>query len=154
MSSASVRSIQFLSCPNNYCAHLYMKYSLGISNFLEEISSLSCCIFFPLFLCIIHLGRLSYLSLLFLGTLHSDGCIFPFLHCLSLLFFSQFVRPPQTNILPFFFLGMVLISASCTVLGISIHSSSGTLLDLIPWNCLSLPLCNRKGFHLGHTWMA
>jgi len=37
ISSASVRSIPFLS----YCAHLCMKCSLGISNFLEEISSLS-----------------------------------------------------------------------------------------------------------------
>ena len=44
----------------------------------------------------------SYLSLLFLGTLHSNGCIFPFLLCLSLLFFSQlFVRPPQIVILLF-----------------------------------------------------
>ena len=52
-----------------------MKCSLGISSFLEEISSLSHC--FPLFLCIAHL-RLSSLSLLFFGTLHSDGYIFPF----------------------------------------------------------------------------
>ena len=77
-----------------------MKCSLGISNFLKEISSLShyC---FPLFLCIVHLQRLSYLSLLFSGTLHSDGYIFPFLFCLSFLFFSQlFVRPPQTAVLP------------------------------------------------------
>ena len=45
-------------------------------------------------------GRLSYLSLLFVGTLHSDAYIFPFLLCFSLLFFSQlFVRPPQTAIL-------------------------------------------------------
>ena len=34
--------------------------------------------FFPQFLCIVHLGRLSYLSLLFFGTLHLDGHIFPF----------------------------------------------------------------------------
>jgi len=55
---------------------------------------------FPLFLCIVHLSRLSYLSLLFSGTLHSGGYIFPFLLCLSLLFFSQlFVRPPQTTTL-------------------------------------------------------
>ena len=48
------------------------------------------------------LGRLSYLSLLFFGTLHSNGYIFPFLLCLLLLFFSQlFVRPLQTTILPF-----------------------------------------------------
>ena len=32
------------------------------------------------------LGRLYYLSLLFLGTVHSYRHIFPFLHCLSLLF--------------------------------------------------------------------
>ena len=37
-----------------------------------------------------------------LEILHSNGCIFPLLLCLSLLFFSQlFVRPPQTTILPF-----------------------------------------------------
>ena len=48
---------------------------------------------FPLFLCIVHLGRLSHLCLLFFATLHSDGYIFPFLLCLLLLSFSQlFVR--------------------------------------------------------------
>ena len=47
--------------------------------------------------------RKAFLSLLlFFGTPHSDGYIFPILLCLSLLFFSQlFVRPPQTTILPF-----------------------------------------------------
>ena len=84
-----------------YCAHLCMKRSLGISNFLEEISSLSHSVVF-LFLCIDHLGRLSCLSLLFFANLLSDGYIFPFLLCLSLVFFSQlFARPPQTTILPF-----------------------------------------------------
>ena len=39
---------------------------------------------FPLFLCIDHWGRLSYLFLLFFGALHSNGCIFPFLLCLLL----------------------------------------------------------------------
>ena len=54
------------------------------------------------FLCIDHWGRLSYFSLLFFGTLHSNGFIFPLLLCLSLLFFSQlFASPPQTIILPF-----------------------------------------------------
>ena len=57
---------------------------------------------FPLFLCIDHWGRLSYLSLLFFGTLHSNGYIFSFLHCFLLLFFTHlFVRPPQTVILLF-----------------------------------------------------
>ena len=47
--------------------------------------------------------RKAFLSLLlFFGTLHSNGYIFPFLVCFSLLFFSQlFVRPPQTAILLF-----------------------------------------------------
>ena len=36
MSSASVRSLPFIL----YCAHPYMKCSLDIYNFLEEISSL------------------------------------------------------------------------------------------------------------------
>ena len=117
-------------CSVLYCAHLCMKYPLDISNFLKEISSLPLSIVF-LVLCIDHFSRLSYLSSLFFGTLHSDRCIFPFLFCLFLLFFSQVcVRPPQTPILPFlqfFFLGMVLITTSCTMLGTSIHCSSSTL---------------------------
>ena len=81
-----------------------MKCSLGISNFLEEISLVSFYCFL-LFLFIACLASLSYLSLLFFGTLHSDGYLFPFLICLSLLFFSQvLVRPPQTTILSFVFL--------------------------------------------------
>ena len=52
----------------------------------------------------------------------------------------------QTNILPFcifFFLGMVLITSSCTMLQTSVHSSLGTLSDLIPKIYLLLPLYNR-----------
>ena len=72
-----------------------MKCSLGISNFFPFYC-------FPLFLCIVHLRRLSYLSLLFFGMLHSNGYIFPFLLCFSLPFFSQlFVRPPQIAVLLF-----------------------------------------------------
>ena len=76
-----------------------MKCSLGGSHFLEEISPFY---YFPLFLCIDCWGRLSYLSLLFFGALHLNGCIFPFLLCLLLLFYSQlFVRPLQITIWPF-----------------------------------------------------
>ena len=126
-----------------------MKYSLGISNFLEEISSLSHSVVFLYFFALITVaaaakslqscqtlcdpidaapqsppslgfsrqeygsgaplpslidrwGRLSYLSWLFFGTLHSNGNIFPFLLCFSLPVFSQlFIRPPQTAILLF-----------------------------------------------------
>ena len=127
-----------------------MKCSLGISNFLEEISSLSHSVIFLYFFCTDHWGRLSYLSLLFLETLHSNGYIFPFLLCLSILFFSQlFVRPPQTAILPFlhfFFLGIALISVSCTMSWTSIHSSSGTLSDLVPQIYFLILLYNHKGF--------
>ena len=73
-----------------------MKCSLGISNFLKEISSLSHSVVFLYFFVLITKEG----SLLFFGILHSNGYIFPFL--LWLLFFSQlFVRPPQTAILPF-----------------------------------------------------
>ena len=42
------------------------------------------------------------IRILFFGTLHSDGYMFPFLLCFWLLFFSQlFVRPLQTAILLF-----------------------------------------------------
>ena len=47
-----------------------MKCSLGISNFVEEICSLSHSIVF-LFLCVDQLGRLSYLFLLFLRNLYA-----------------------------------------------------------------------------------
>ena len=51
-----------------------------------------------------HWGRLSYPSLLFFGTLYSDGYTFLFLLCLSFLLFSQlFIRFPQTTVLPFCF---------------------------------------------------
>ena len=55
-----------------------MKCSLGISNFLEEISSLSHSVVFLYFFALItEEGFL--ISLLFFGTLHSDAYIFPFL---------------------------------------------------------------------------
>ena len=127
-----------------------MKCSLGITNF-EEMSSLSHSIVFLYFLTFGHWWRLSYLSLLFFGTLHSDGYIFPCLLCLSLLFFSQlFVRPPQTTILPFcisFSWGW-----SWSLPPVQCHEPLFIILqalcisDLIPWICLSLPLYNWKGF--------
>ena len=117
----------------------FSKTSLNIRKFmvhillkpdLEERSLVFPILFFSPFLCIVHLGTLSYLSLLFFGTPHSYGCIFPFLICLSLLFFTQlFARPPQTTfcLLHLLFLRMVLITTSFAVLQTSIHTSSGTL---------------------------
>ena len=93
ISSASVRSLQFqfFNMPNlawnaPMISPIFLKRSLVFTM-----------IFSPLFLCIVHLRRF-YLFLLFSGTLHWVGCIFPFFPCLSHCFFLQlFVKPPQTN---------------------------------------------------------
>ena len=73
-----------------------MKCSLGISNFLEEISSLSHSVVFLYFFSLIAEEGFLIFFLLFFETLHSDASIFPFLLWFSFLFFSQLlVRPPQ-----------------------------------------------------------
>ena len=122
-----------------------MKYSLGSSNFLEEISRVSIVFFSSISLhCSLKKTFLYLLAVLW--TLLSDGYIFLFLLCLSLLFFSQlFGRPPQTTILPFcisFLGGMVLITASCAM--------ALCLSDLIPWIYLSLPLYNCNIWFRSH----
>ena len=150
ISSASVRSLLVLSSIMHILAwnvHL-------ISPIFLKRSLVLLILCFPLFLYSIHLRRPSYPSL-FSGTLHSVGYIFPFLTCLLLLFFPQlFVRPPQTTILPFtwgWFWSSLPIQCY-KPLSIVLHAFC--LTDLISWIYLSLPLYNRKGFDLGHTWMA
>ena len=77
-----------------------MKYSLGISNFLEEISSLSHSIVFLYFFATFTLEGF-LISPCYSLELCIEMCI-SLLLCLLLLYFSQiFVRPPQTAILPF-----------------------------------------------------
>ena len=145
--SASVRSIPFVffivpifawNVP--LVSLIFLKRSLVFPNLL-----------FPSILCTDHWGRLSYLSLLFFGTLHSDVYIFPFLLCLSLLFLSQlFVRPPQTTVLPFcipFSWGR-----SWSLPPVQCHKPPSIVLqalclwDLIHWIYLSLLLytCRRR----------
>ena len=142
-----------------------MKYPLDISNFLEVIFHLSHLTLFLLFLCTDYLGRLSNLSLLFFRTLHSEGYTFPLFLCLLLLFFSQpFVRPPQTQfclIFHFFFSGLVLITASCTMSQTFIHHSSGTLsirsnripevIDISPSNLIQACASSILAFHTMFT---
>ena len=101
ISSASVRFIPFLSFIIPIFAWNVPLVSLVFSKR---------CLVFPILFftstsCIVLLRRPSYPSMLFFGTLHSDGYIFPFLLCFSLFFSQLFVRPPQTTILNFFFLG-------------------------------------------------
>ena len=67
VSSTSVSAISFLS----FIVPMFAWNVPLVSHFFKEISSLSHSIVF-LFLCIAHLGRLSYLFLLFFATLHSD----------------------------------------------------------------------------------
>ena len=152
-----VVNIFFLYRSSVYSCHLFLISSFSVRprsflSFIEPIFAWNvslvsliflkrslvfpfCC--FPLFLCTDCWGWLSYLFLLFFGTLHSDACIFPFLLCFSLLFFSQLcVSPPQTAILlflHFFSMEMVLIPVSCTMPRTSVHSSSALYLsDLVP----------------------
>ena len=72
------------------------------------------------------------------------------------LLFSAICKASSDNyfaFLHFFFLGMVLITNSCTMLWTCIHSSPGTLSNLIPWIYFSLPLYNYMGFDVGHTYL-
>ena len=101
--SASVRSILFLSFIVPVCAWNVPLVSLI---FLERS------LVFPILLfssVSLHwsLRRWSYLSLLFFGTLHSDGCIFPFLLCLSLVF-SAVCKASSDN--PFCLLAFLLLA--------------------------------------------
>ena len=128
-----------------------MKCSLGISNFLEEISSLSYSIVFLYFFALI--AEEAFLSLLAILSNSAFKWVYlPFSPLLfaSLLFTAVCKASSDSHFafLHFFLLGMVLIAVSCAMLWTSIHSSSSTLSDLIPWIFLSLPLYNHKGFDL------
>ena len=134
-----------------------MKCSLGISNFLEEISSLSHSVVSLYFFALITEGGFLISSCYSLELcIQMFKSFFPFLLFFSLLFFSQlFVRPPQTAIL------LLCISFSwgwswslspeqCHKPQSIVHQAL-YLSDLIPWIYLSLPLYNHKGFDLGQT---
>ena len=150
-SSASVRSIPFLF----YWAHLCMNYSLSISNFLEGISSLSQYIVFLYFFALIaEEGFLiSPCYSLELCIQMGISFLFSFAFCFSPI--HSYCKASSDNhfaFLHFFFLGMVLITASSTMSCTSVHSSSGTLSDLVPWIYFSPPLYNHMGFDLTYTW--
>ena len=129
-----------------------MKCFLGISNFLEEISSLSHSIVFLYFFALI---TDSHLSSKFLWNFEFKWVYLSFspLPLASLLFSIICKASSESHFafLHFFLLGMVLIPASYTMSRTCVHGSSSTLPDLIPRIYLSLPLYNHKGFDLGHT---
>ena len=112
--------------------HTYfcMKCPLGISDFLEEISSLSQS---TLFLYFLHWSlRKAFISLL--AILWNAAFKWVYLSFsplpLASLVFSAICKASSENhfaFLHFYFLGMVLIIASCTMSQTSIHSSTGAL---------------------------
>ena len=88
-----------------------MKCSLGISNFLEEISSLSCSIVFLYFALITEEGFLSLLDILWNSAFRWVYLSFSLLPLASLLF-SAICKASSSNGFAFLhsiFLGMVLI---------------------------------------------
>ena len=107
---------------------------------------------FLLFLCIDHLGILYLSAFLWNSAFRWIYLSFSPLPFASLLFSAIWKASSDNHFafLHFFFLGMVLITASCIMSGTSVHSSLGTLSDLIPWIYFSLPLYNCKGFYLYH----
>ena len=129
ISSVSVRSIPFLFF---YCAHLCMKFSLGVSNFFEEISSvphshLSHNSFLYLF------ALITFLFLLAILWNSAFRCLClsfsPFLF--ACLHFTAICKASSDSHFAIFFhffsMGIILIPVSCTMSRTSVHSSSGTL---------------------------
>ena len=107
-----------------------MKWSLGISNFLEEISSLSHSVVFLYFFALITEERfLIFLAILWNSPFKQVYLSFSPLLFTSLLF-TAICKVSSDNhfvFLHFIFLGMVLITASYTGRGTSVYSSLGTL---------------------------
>ena len=130
-----------------------MKCSLGISNFVEEVSSLSYSIVFLYFFALV-----TKEGFLISPCYSLELCIqrgvsflfsFPFGFSSFHSYMSDLLRQPF-SFLHFFFLGMVLIPVSCTMSQSSVHSSSCTLsirsspLTLfLTSTALSLPLHYR-----------
>ena len=151
ISSASVRSRPFLSFIKPIFAWnvplvslIFLKRSLVFPNLLFSSISLHWSL------------RKAFLSLL--AVLWNSAFKWVYLSFsplpLACLLYSAICKASSDNFFAFFFsLGTFLITSSCTMSQTSIHSSSGTLSDLIPWIYFSLPLYNRMGFDLGHTWM-
>ena len=127
-----VKSIPFVL----YYAHHCMKCSLGISNFLEEISSLShSIVFFYFFALITEEGFFISPCYSLQLCIQMEYLCFSSLPLTSLLF-SAIYKALTDNHFPFlhfFFLGMILITASYRRPLIFVHSSSGTLsINLVP----------------------
>ena len=130
--SAFIRSISFVS----FIVPIFAwNVSLVSLVFLERALVFPILLFSSIF-CTDHRERLSYVSLLFFGTLHSKWLYLSFspLSFLSLLFSAICKASPDSHFgfLHFFSMRMVLIPVSYTMSWTSVHRSSGTLSDLVP----------------------
>ena len=119
--------------PYHFCplsAHPCMKSSLYISNFLEEISSVSHCIVFLYFSALfIKKSFFCLLTVLWNCAFRCSYLSFSPLLFISLLFTAICKASPDSHFafLHFFSVGMISIPVSCTMSPTSFHSSSGTL---------------------------
>ena len=107
-----------------------MKCYFDISNFTEEISRFSLLLFSSFFMhCSLKKVFLSLLAIFWNSTFTCFYLSFSLLLFTSLLFTAICKASSDSHLafLHFFFLGMVLITASCTMAWTSIHSSSDTL---------------------------
>ena len=103
-------------------------------------------LFFFIYLC--YSFKKAFLSLL--AILWNSAFSWEYLSLSPLLSVSLLLSAKKVSLdnpfafLHFFFLGMVLATTFCTVLQTSIHSSSGTLSNLVPWIYSSPPLYNHR----------
>ena len=96
ITSAFARSLSFLS----FIVPILAWNVLLVSSVFFKRSLVFPFLLFSFIYFFIHLRWPSYFSLLYSGTLHSFGYIFPFLPCLALRFFPWlFVKPPETTTL-------------------------------------------------------
>ena len=123
-----------------------MKCSLGISNFLEESSSLSHCFVFLYFFALI-----AEEGFLISSCYSLEFCIqmlissFSPLLFISLLFTAIYQASSHSHFtfLHFFFLGMVLVTAFCTMSQSSIPSTENCIKDLLS---MAPPIRTRSSF--------
>ena len=127
ISSASVRSIPFLSFIEPIFAWNVKMVSLGISNFLEEISSLSHSVLFLYFFVLITEEGFLILAIIWNSAFRWVYLSFsplPFASLFSAILYGLFRQP--FCLFAFLFLGMVLITASCTC-----HEPPSTVLQAL-----------------------
>ena len=140
-----------------YCAHLCIKCSLGIYNFLEEISSFFHSILFLYFFALITEEDFLISPCYSLKLWIQMGMSFLFSFAFTSLLFTAICKASSDSHFAFlhFFLGgwsWSLPPVQCNEPP-SIVLQALSLSNLITRIYVSLPLYNLKGFDLGHTWM-